>query len=86
VLLPIELAAMGMLLFTANPSAASVKPVVYYTLACLDVIFLLWAIALAGYGCSIAHRLAFWKTAVGSLIVCSAAAVIMYTAFAHWII
>jgi hypothetical protein len=85
-LLPIELAAMGMLLFIASPSAAAIKPIVYYTLAGLDVAFVLWAIALAGYGCSIAHRLPVWKTMIGAILVCSAAGAIFFAAFAHWIV
>ena len=57
--LPIELASMGLLLFTTNPSALEVKPAVFSSLAGLDVIAVLWSVYLAATGVHIAHKLNF---------------------------
>ena len=86
ILMPIELASMGMLLFTPHPTAAVVKPVVYYTLAGLDVVVVLWTVGLAGYGCATAHRLPLWKTLLTAVLVAVVLSISVYGACARWII
>lgn len=56
-ILPIELASMGLLFFTTNPSAFEIKPVVFSSLVGLDGIAVLWSIYLAATGVHIAHKI-----------------------------
>jgi hypothetical protein len=49
VIVPIELAVFGVLIFSENPAPWAVKPVVFWTLAALNGIFFLWEMALASY-------------------------------------
>lgn len=56
-ILPLELATLGLFLFSDNPSAFDVKPVVTSVLLALDGLLVLWSIILAGKGISLLHRL-----------------------------
>ena len=68
VVLPIELASIGLRLFSTNPSPMEVKPVVYTVLLGLDGISVLWTLNLARIGFSVVHKISSWKTLGASLL------------------
>ncbi|MCK9410587.1 MAG: YIP1 family protein [Bacteroidetes bacterium] len=71
--LPLELSTLGLLLFSTNPSALEVKPIVTMVFMGLDGALLLWSVMLSATGISIAHRFRFWT----GLIVTLTAAVLV---------
>ncbi|MDE3056437.1 MAG: YIP1 family protein [Bacteroidota bacterium] len=77
--LPIELASMGLLFFTTNPSASEVKPAVFFSLASIDGMAVLWTMYLAALGVTIVHKIHFIPAL---LIVLSVAAVLFSGTYA----
>jgi hypothetical protein len=75
-----------MLLFSANPTAASIKPMVYYPLTMIYVIAIGWTIGLASYGGSMVHRLAIWKSAIVSTVSAAVVLAAAYLIFARWML
>jgi hypothetical protein len=57
IVLPIEVATLGLYLFTSSPTAFQVKPEVFSVLAGLDIVFALWSLALCVRGTAMLHRL-----------------------------
>ncbi len=55
-ILPLELGILGLILFSSNPSAFEMKPVVTIVLTGLDGVTVLWSILLAAKGISMVHR------------------------------
>lgn len=83
-ILPLELATLGLLLFSTNPSAYQVKPVVTAVLVGLDGLCAVWSLLLATIGFSMAHRLQRVKSFIVIIIVASAIAYlsfILYSSF-----
>lgn len=64
IVLPIELASLGLRLFSTNPSPMEVKPIVYSILLGLDAFAGAWALHLARVGFCVAHRIPAWKSAL----------------------
>ena len=57
--LPFKLSTLGLLLFSTNPSAYEVKPLVTTVLLGLDALMILWSLILASIGISTAYRFKF---------------------------
>lgn len=58
-MLPLELATLGLLFFSTNPSAYEVKPLVTVILLGLDGAMIVWSMLLASLGIAMAHRFKF---------------------------
>ena len=86
IILPIELASMGLRLFSTNPSPMDIKPVVYIVLMFFDAFAVLWSINLARVGLSIAHNVSAWKTLEVVISVCLFFTFALYKLFASFII
>jgi hypothetical protein len=63
-LLPIELAVFGLLLFSNNPHPFEVKPVVYAVLIGMDGLLTLWSLAIGAKGLTVAHGVSLTKSIV----------------------
>lgn len=68
IVLPIELASIGLRLFSTNPSPMEVKPLVYIVLLVLDGFAALWTLNLARVGFCVAHKISTWKSAGVSVL------------------
>ncbi len=86
IILPIELASIGLRLFSTNPSPMEIKPVVYIVLMFFDVFTVLWSINLARVGLSIAHNISAWKTLEVVLSVSFFFTFALYKLFASFVI
>lgn len=64
VILPLQLAALGLFAFSTNPSAYQIKPVVTTVLLGLEGLMIVWSIVLLGIGISMAHRFSYIKSVV----------------------
>ncbi|HTR82366.1 MAG TPA: Yip1 family protein [Bacteroidota bacterium] len=62
IVLPVELASVGLRLFSTNPSPLDVKPVVYLALLAIDGLAVLWSLQLGRVGLSIAHKVSGWRS------------------------
>jgi len=69
--LPLEFSTLGLFLFSTNPSAYEVKPVVTIVLVGLDGLMIIWSIILASVGLSMAHRFRFVTSFILTLAVVS---------------
>jgi hypothetical protein len=78
IVLPIELAAFGLLFFSDNPSPYEVKPLVYSVLIGMDGLLTLWSLIIGGKGLALAHATPLWK---GVLVFTTAAVVCMVVLF-----
>lgn len=67
-ILPLELGTLGLLLFSSNPSAYEVKPVVMMVLGGMDVACVVWTLLLSASGNSMAHRVRFTTALAASVI------------------
>ncbi len=84
IVLPLELSTLGLLLFSSNPSAYEVKPVVTMVFIGLDGLLALWSVLLAATGISMAHRFSFMKSLAVTIIVTGAVSYftfIIYSSF-----
>lgn len=86
IILPIELASIGLRLFSTNPSPMDVKPVVYIVLLGLDGFAALWTINLAKVGFCVAHKISAWKSAGVSVISALLFSIATYRLFAMLVI
>lgn len=86
IVLPIELASIGLRLFSTNPSPMDVKPVVYVVLIFLDAFSVVWSIYLARVGLSIAHKISGWKSLEVVVSVCLFFSIALYKLFASLIV
>ncbi len=86
IVLPIELASIGLRLFSTNPSPMDVKPVVYIVLLFLDLLALLWSIYLAHVGLSIAHKVSAWRSVEVVVSVCLFFSIGLYKLFAAFVV
>jgi Yip1 domain len=84
--LPIELASIGLRLFSTNPSPWDVKPLVYLILLSIDAIAVIWSINLARLGISIAHKVSGWRSLMAVCIVWAAFSGALYKLFASFVI
>jgi hypothetical protein len=78
VVLPIELAAFGLLFFSDNPSPYEVKPLVYSVLIGMDGLLTVWSLIIGGKGLALAHSTSVWKSL---LVITAVAAVFMLVLF-----
>lgn len=76
--LPLELGTLGLLLFSTNPNAYEVKPVVTTVLVGLDGLLILWSVVLTSMGISMAHRFRFVTSMFMTLIVASAVSLLSF--------
>ncbi len=86
IVLPIELASIGLRLFSTNPSPMDVKPVVYIVLLFLDAFAVLWSINLARVGLSIAHKVSALKSLEVVVSVCLFFSIALYELFASLVV
>ena len=86
IVLPIELASIGLRLFSTNPSPMDVKPVVYIVLLGLDGFAALWTINLARVGFCVAHKISIWKSAGVSILSALLFSIATYRLFAILVI
>lgn len=77
-ILPLELGTLGLFLFSSNPSAYEVKPVVTSVLVGMDAAVVLWSILLAAKGISMVHRFRFFT---GTAVAAFATAAVSYISF-----
>jgi len=69
IVLPLQLAALGLFAFSSNPSAYQVKPVVTVVLLGLEGLLIVWSLVLLGIGISMVHRFAVLKSIIMVTIV-----------------
>jgi len=86
IVLPIELASMGLRLFSTNPSPMDVKPFVYIILLSLDGFAALWTINLARVGFCVAHKMPAWKSTGVSVLSALLFSIATYRLFAILVI
>ena len=86
VVLPIELASVGLRLFSTNPSPMDVKPVVYLVLLAIDAFAFVWSVNLARVGLSIAHKISPLKSFEAVFTVSAAFSVALYKLFSSFIL
>ena len=82
--LPLEFGLLGLLMFSTNPSAYEVKPMVTIVLLGLDGLTVLWSMVLASFGISMAHRIRFVTSFILTLIVVGAVSTVsvyIYSSF-----
>lgn len=85
-ILPLELGTLGLLLFSVNPSAYEVKPLVTMVLLGLDGALVLWSVLLAAKGIALAHHLKFFTGLVVVLTAAAATAGIFYSVYSLFIL
>jgi hypothetical protein len=77
-ILPLALATLGLFLFSTNPSAYEVKPIVTSVLMGLHGALVLWSIILAAKGISLLHKLNIILSLIVVLCVCGAVAYVSF--------
>jgi hypothetical protein len=82
--LPFELSTLGLLLFSTNPSAYEVKPIVTVMLLGLDGFLVLWSLILATFGISIAYRFRFIVSLIIVLLVVGATSFLSYSIYSSF--
>ncbi|NUN02110.1 MAG: YIP1 family protein [Bryobacteraceae bacterium] len=80
-LLPLELGTLGLLLFSVNPSAYEVKPVVTMVLVGMDGACILWSLYLAVRGTALAHRIRFITAAATVTVAVAGGAGAVYSVY-----
>lgn len=78
VIVPMQLATLGLFAFSSNPTAYQVKPVVTSVLFGLEGLFILWSLVLLAMGIAMAHRFAVVK---GVIVAVSVTGMIGYGTF-----
>jgi Yip1 domain len=86
VVFPIELASVGLRLFSTDPSPWDVKPVVYFVLLSIDAVSIVWSVNLARVGLSIAHKVSVWRAFGAVCFVWMLLSGALYKMFASFII
>ena len=84
--LPIEFGAIGLRLFSTNPSPMETKPFVYLVLLTLDGLAIAWSIRLATVGIRVAHKVSAARAFEAVFIVVACVCFVLYKAFAMLII
>jgi hypothetical protein len=79
--LPFELSTLGLVLFSLNPSAYEMKPMVTVVLLGLNGLLVIWSLLLAAYGISLAYRFAFIKSLVIVMLVIGTTSFLSYLLF-----
>jgi hypothetical protein len=77
-ILPLELGTLGLILFSTNPSAVEVKPLVTFVLKGMDVLTVVWSLLLAAKGISMVHRIGFLISLIISVSAAAATSYIVY--------
>ncbi len=77
-ILPLELATLGLLIFSTNPSAYEVKPIVTSVLLGFDGLLVGWSVVLGGLGIAMAHRI---NIVSSMLIIIVASSVVGYISY-----
>lgn len=77
-ILPLELATLGLLMFSTNPSAYEVKPIVTSVLLGLDGLLVAWSIILGVRGVTMAHRI---STVLGASVVIIGSILVAYISY-----
>lgn len=77
-ILPLELGTLGLILFSTNPSAVEVKPLVTFILKGMDALTFIWSLLLSAKGLSMVHRFGFMNALTVSVIGASVVAYIVY--------
>ena len=85
IVLPIELAAIGLRLFSTNPSPMEIKPVVFIVLFAFEMFAIAWSMSLARVGLSIAHKISPLKSLEAVFTVSAAFSVALYQLFASFV-
>ena len=84
--LPIEFGAIGLRLFSTNPSPMDTKPFVYVVLLILDGLAIAWSLRLATVGIKVAHKVSATRAFEAVFIVVACVCFVLYRAFAMLII
>ncbi len=84
--LPFELSTLGLILFSTNPSAYEVKPVVTVVLLGLDGLLILWSLMLASHGISIAYQFRSIVSFIIVLLVVGATSFLSYLLYSSFTI
>jgi hypothetical protein len=80
-ILPFELSTLGLLLFSKNPSAYEVKPLVTIILIGLDGLLVFWSLILASVGISMAYRFRFIVSMILVLFVVGTTSFLIYSIY-----
>lgn len=83
-ILPLKLSTLGLLLFSTNPSAYEVKPLVTIVLLGLDSLMILWSMILAATGISIAYKLKFIISIVIVLLITGSTSFLSYLLYSSF--
>ncbi len=78
VVLPIELAAFGLLFFSNNPHPFEVKPLVYAVLIGIDGLMALWSLVIGARGLALAHSVSLWKSILVAVLVSMACMTLLF--------
>lgn len=78
VVLPIELAAFGLLFFSNNPHPFEVKPAVYAVLIGMDGLLALWSFVVGAKGLSLAHGVGLGKSIAVLLVVAALSLTVLF--------
>jgi len=82
--LPLELSTLGLLLYSSNPSAYEVKPLVTIVLLGLDGLMVLWSLFLAITGISIAYRFRFIVSMIIVMLVVGVTSFLSYLLYSSF--
>ncbi|MDP1677715.1 MAG: YIP1 family protein [Bacteroidota bacterium] len=82
--LPFELSTLGLLLFSTNPSAYEVKPLVTIVLLGLDGLMAVWSLLLASTGISLAYRFRFIVSMIIVMLVVGATSFLSYLIYSSF--
>jgi hypothetical protein len=83
-ILPLELSTLGLLLFSANPTAYEVKPLVTTVLLGLNGLMVIWSLLLCATGISIAYRFSFFLSLIIVLFVSGAISFLSYLIYSSF--
>jgi len=82
--LPFELSTLGLLLFSTNPSAYEVKPLVTIVLLGLNGLMIAWSLILVSVGVSIAYHLKFILSLIIVMLVVGATSLLSYLVYSSF--
>lgn len=83
-ILPFELSTLGLLLFSTNPSALEIKPLVTIILLGLNGLMILWSMNLASKGISFAYRFNLIGSMVIVILVVGAISLLSYLLYSSF--
>lgn len=82
--LPFALSTLGLLLFSTNPSAYEVKPLVTVILLSLNGLMVFWSLFLAAAGISLAYQFRFIISLIFVLLVVGATSFLSYSIYSSF--